>query len=173
MGEVLVKELVYLIEPNFIDIGGLLEKLNSELEGQKIGVSGIQATVGSFGWYNELKAGYNERDIQAIIHYRLTQTTNHRLLGREKHFADVVVEKGIYPEHEEVSYERVTLKILRTAHLRGGSIIPPTRIDITVTGNEYDNARPYQVDKSYRHPTLENLLLPRWFVKPFLAEHIH
>ena len=98
MGEVLVKELGELIEPSFVDINGLLEKLNSKLEWQKIGVSKIQATVGEFGWYNELKAGYGEREIEAIIHYRLIQTTDHQ--GREKHFGDIVVEKGIYPEHE-------------------------------------------------------------------------
>ena len=169
MGEVLVKELVYLIEPNFIDIGGLLEKLNSELEGQKIGVSGIQATVGSFGWYNELKAGYNEREIQAIIRYRLTQIADYPV--REKHFGYIVVERGIYPEHEDISYERVMLKTIKSVRLRG-SVTPPTKVDITVTENKYDDGKPYDVKKSYSHPTLESLLPPEWFVKPFLAEHI-
>ena len=168
MGEVLVKELVYLIEPNFIDIGGLLEKLNSKLKEQKIGVSGVQAKIGSFGWYKEIKAGYNEREIQAIIRYRLTQIADYPV--REKHFGYIVVERGIYPEHEDISYERVMLKTVNVL-LRGG-IILPRKVDITVTENQYDDGKPYDVKKSYSHPLLESLVPPEWFVKPFLAEHI-
>ena len=159
-------ELIHIDRFSSFDLGRLVEKLNSRLDGQEIEVSGGEEQ--KITWYHKLIAGIQGKSVQRHVKYRFALNTANCLLGdKESVLGYALVEEGVYDEHD-VEYEGLRLKTLRALKFKNGEDVGPTVIDIEIRYvDEYGNVKP-DIRKKYQDSKVENLLPVKFFLKPGL-----
>ena len=145
----------------FFDVDCLLEKLNSRLQGQKVSIS--KRSYLKVRWYNQIGTGFNQKTVERKLRYDLNITTNDCLFGDiEKVFGHILIEGGIYDEHE-MPYEACSLTIHRSLRFKSGADVQP--MDLSVEIQYVDEYGEPELHKKYASEEAARLIPPKWFVQ--------
>ena len=145
---------------SFFDVSRLLDKLNLRLSGQEVKIS--RESERKIRWYNQSLAGFNQKTIYRRIQHDLEVSTYNCVFGNcEKNLGHILIEGGIYNEHE-MPYETCRLKTSRELTFKSGIYLPPTQV---VIGIHYvDELGAPELHKKYLSGEAEKALPPKWFV---------
>ena len=146
---------------SFFDVDGLVATLNSRLSGQEVRIS--KEGEPKISWYSQLLAGFSQKSVYRRAQYELKVSTDNCLFGDgEKNLGHILIEGGIYDEHE-MPYEACSLIIHRRLRFKSGADVQP--MDLSVEIRYVDEYGEPELHKKYASEEAARLIPPKWFVQ--------